>query len=152
TLFLMSLLLTAGASFACALSSSIWTLIALRVAHGVVAAGPAVFVPGIIRGLFDEVRAVRAIGIVGSTEGLAPALAPILGVWLLSFGGWRFPFEMIGVVSIALALVLSLLDLPAPIVRQGRGSYSRLLTDPVFLRYGLSQAFVLGGLITFVFG
>ncbi len=32
------------------------------------------------------------------------------------------------------------------------GSYGRLLRDRHYLRYALSQAFVLGGLLTFVFG
>ena len=36
--------------------------------------------------------------------------------------------------------------------RRPRGSYARLLSDPAFLRYALSQAFVLGGLLVFVFG
>ena len=32
------------------------------------------------------------------------------------------------------------------------GHYGRLLADPVYLRYALSQAFALGGLQVFVFG
>ena len=36
--------------------------------------------------------------------------------------------------------------------RRERGNYRALLGDAVFLRYALSQAFVLGGLLTFVFG
>lgn len=35
---------------------------------------------------------------------------------------------------------------------RAQGGYRRLIGDPVFLRYALSQAFVLGGLLTFVFG
>lgn len=36
--------------------------------------------------------------------------------------------------------------------RRAQGSYTRLLRDPIFLRYALSQAGVLGGLLTLVFG
>lgn len=36
--------------------------------------------------------------------------------------------------------------------RRHEGSYSRLLRDLVYLRYALSQALVLGGLLIFVFG
>ncbi len=152
TLFIISLVLTGFASFACAWAPSIGALIALRAVQGAVAAGPAVFAPAIARAMFDEAGAVRAIGALGSIESLAPALAPILGVWLLAIGGWELSFELIGVIALALAA----LNLVAPLVpqtsRRASGNYARLIGDPVFLRYALSQAFVLGGLLVFVFG
>ncbi|HEX8192180.1 MAG TPA: MFS transporter [Allosphingosinicella sp.] len=151
-LIVASLLLTGATSFACAAAPSIEALIGLRALQGAVAAGPAVFAAPVVRALFDERRAVRAIGMVGSIESLAPALAPILGVWLLALGGWRLSFELIG----ALALLLAALNLAFPLVpqasRRAEGRYGALVSDPVFLRYALSQAFVLGGLLVFVFG
>lgn len=147
-----SLLLTAATSFACAAAPSIEALIALRALQGAVAAGPAVFAAPVVRALFDETRAVRAFGMVGSIESLAPALAPILGVWLLGLGGWRLSFELIG----GIALLLAALNLAFPLIpqasRRARGRYAALLGDPVYLRYALSQAFVLAGLLVFVFG
>jgi DHA1 family bicyclomycin/chloramphenicol resistance-like MFS transporter len=152
TLVIVSLSLTALASFACALAPSIGALIALRAIQGAVAAGPAVFAPAIARALFDEAGAVRAIGALGSIESLAPALAPILGVWLLAIGGWELSFELIGAIALALAALNLALPLVPQTSRRASGSYARLTGDPVFLRYALSQAFVLGGLLVFVFG
>ncbi|HEX8366900.1 MAG TPA: MFS transporter [Allosphingosinicella sp.] len=151
-LIVASLLLTAATSFACAAAPTIEALIALRAVQGAAAAGPAVFAPAIVRAMFDERRAVRALGALGSIESLAPALAPILGVWLLGMGGWTLSFELMG----ALALALAALNLALPLVpqasRRPSGRYMSLATDPVYLRYALSQAFVLGGLLVFVFG
>ncbi|HWM48683.1 MAG TPA: MFS transporter [Xanthobacteraceae bacterium] len=151
-LFAGSLLATAVVSFACAAAADIATLIALRALQGAVAAGPAVFAPGIVKALFDDARAVRAIGLLGSIEALAPALAPIVGVWLLAVGGWRLSFELIGVAALALAAAVVLSGLVPQTARRPRGGYARLIGDPVYLRYALSQGFALGGLLTFVFG
>lgn len=151
-LFAISLFLTGLASLACAFAPSIEALIGLRVVQGAVAAGPAVFAPAIVRALYDEAKAVRAIGALGSIESLAPALAPILGAWLLGLGGWRLSFDIIACIAFALATMVCFV---APIPQTSRrpsGSYRRLVRDSVFLRYALSQAFVLGGLLVFVFG
>lgn len=151
-LFVASLLLTGLVSLACAWARTVDALIVLRAVQGAVAAGPAVFAPAICRALFDERGAIRAIGALGSIESLAPALAPILGVWLLSLGGWPLSFELMAIIAFALAALNLLFPLIPQASRRPSGRYVRLLGDPVYLRYALSQAFVLGGLLVFVFG
>ncbi len=151
-LLIASLLLTGLVSFACAASTDIATLIALRAVQGPVASGPAVFAPAIVKALFDEAGAVRAIGLLGSIESLAPALAPILGVWLLALGGWDLSFELIGGLAVLLAIAFALFPALPQAARRPSGSYRRLLGDPVYLRYALSHALTLGGLLVFVFG
>jgi len=151
-LIVASLLLTAATSFACAASPTIEALIALRAVQGAAAAGPAVFAPAVVRAMFDERRAVRALGALGSIESLAPALAPILGVWLLGIGGWTLSFELMGTLALALAALNLAFPLVPQAIRRPSGRYMRLATDPIYLRYALSQAFVLGGVLVFVFG
>ena len=150
-LLIGSLLLTGLVSLACARSTDIDTLIALRAVQGAVASGPAVFAPAIVRALFDEAGAVRALGLLGSIESLAPALAPILGVWLLAIGGWPLSFEIIGGIAMLLAIAFALYPALPQAARRPSGSYRRLLGDPVYLRYALSHALTLGGLLVFVF-
>ncbi|HYD39070.1 MAG TPA: MFS transporter, partial [Allosphingosinicella sp.] len=94
----------------------------------------------------------RAIGALGSIESLAPAFAPILGAWLLTVGGWPLSFELMAAIAFALAAINLVLPLIPQTSRRPSGRYARLLADPVFLRYALSQALVLGGLLVFVFG
>ncbi len=130
------------------------SLIGLRLVQGIASAAPAVFAPGIIKALFDEAGAIRAMGLFSSIESIVPAAAPIVGLWLLSLGGWQLSFTLTAVLAALLALVLRVFGglLPPSAGGSGTGSYWRLMRSPVFLRYCVSQALVVGGLLIFVFG
>lgn len=151
-LFTGSLLATAVVSIACAYARDLRMLILLRVLQGAVAAGPAVFAPGIVKASFDERGAVRALGLLGSIESLAPALAPLLGIWLIALGGWPLTFTVLGSLALLLVAAVGATGGLVQTARRAQGSYLRLLRDVTFLRYALSQALVLGGLLVFVFG
>ncbi|HUD28720.1 MAG TPA: MFS transporter [Novosphingobium sp.] len=151
-LFIGSLLATALLSLACALATSIEALIALRAVQGIAAAAPAVFAPGVIKAMFDETRAVRAIGFLASIESLAPALAPLAGAGLLALGGWTLNFEVMAAIAIVVAVLLVMAGGVPQVSRRGQGSFAALVGDATFLRYAISQALVLGGLLVFVFG
>lgn len=142
-------------SGAAILSADMWSLLVIRFFQGLASAAPAVFAPGIIRALFSEQGATRAIGALSSIESLTPAGAPIAGLWLVQHGGWKLPFLVTAVLAIILSLVFiawgGILP-PSKDRARGKGSYWRLIASPVFLRYGLSQALVVGGLLVFVFG
>tara|TARA_Y100000052_G_scaffold27602_1_gene37450 strand:+ start:10817 stop:12010 length:1194 start_codon:yes stop_codon:yes gene_type:complete len=152
-LLMISILVFGVISILCALVTSIWQLIGLRFLQGFFSMVPAVIGPGIIRQLFSEQGATRALGILGSLEALAPALGPIAGAGLLLIGDWTLTFNVLGVLALALTvLILVLPDWPHREVREEpKGSYLSLIRSPVFLRYSLSQAFCVGGLIMFVF-
>jgi len=140
-------------SAAAALAPSLPALIALRFLQGVAAACAAVVTPGMVRALFSESGAIRALGLLGSLESLAPAIAPIIGVWLLSRYGWQGSFW----VTAGLAACLSTLVLAARGVlpplrgRASRLGYWMLLRNPVFQRQALSQGLSLASLLVFVF-
>ncbi|MFC3229326.1 MFS transporter [Marinibaculum pumilum] len=141
-------------SWLATLAPDMSVLVGIRFLQGVASSAPAVFAPGIIRAMFSERGATRAIGALASVESLTPGAAPLLGLWLLELGGWRSSFWAIAALALALGLVLHLgrdrLPPPSGIGRQG--SYARLLRRPAFLRYAWSQAFTLGGVLVFVFG
>jgi len=144
----------ATASFACSWAPDMETLIALRFVQGLSSAAGAVFAPGMIRGLFDDRGAVQAIGVLGSLESLVPALAPIAGAWLLARFGWASSFEVTAALAVLLAIAITAgrRFVPGGTASHKRGSYRALLRDRIFLRYTLSQAFTLSGLLIFVFG
>ncbi|HET7773843.1 MAG TPA: MFS transporter [Burkholderiaceae bacterium] len=151
-LFVGSLAATCLASLACGAADSIETLIGLRLVQGAAAAGPAVFAPALVKVMLPADRAVRALGVIGSVESLAPALAPIAGAGLLLLGGWQLSFDVLAALA---ALLFVAMVACGPLPQTGRrpnGRYTTLLRDATFLRYALSQALVLGGLLTFVFG
>lgn len=154
-LLVASLAAYAALSLAAAFAPNLPALIGLRFLQGASSSAAAVFAPGIIRMLFDEKGAVRAIGLLGSIESLVPALAPLVGVWMLSVYGWRSSFFAIAALAGATALVITAiakrLPTAAPPPESG-ASYLSLMRSPQFLRYALSQACTLGGLLVFVFG
>ena len=129
-------------------------LIIVRFFQGISSAAAAVFAPGIIRVLFSEKAALRAIGVLGSVESLAPALAPIAGVWLLQWYGWQASFVSIALCASVMFAIIFTVRKQVPNVHPERaaGGYWSLLCNRVFLRYALSQALTLGGLLIFVFG
>lgn len=154
-LLAVSLSLFASASLAAAFAPSLGWLIGIRFWQGAFAAAPAVFAPGLIRSLYHDDEAVVALARLGSTEALAPALAPIAGAYLLGIGGWRASFLVIATLSLAMALAMVMLgDLlrTERATDRGQAGYGHLLRDRVFLRYSVSQAFSLGSLLVFVFG
>ncbi|MCG8440625.1 MAG: MFS transporter [Caulobacterales bacterium] len=153
------LLLAAAAGFAAASAllavlADPPAIIAARALQGACAAAPAVFAPAVVKALFDEARATRVLGALASVESLAPAFAPIVGLWLFSVGGWALPFIVLAVIGGALLLALTAvrgaIPEPAPAPDGRAMGYVDLLRRPVFLRYGFSQAACLGGLIMFV--
>ena len=154
-LFIWSLLAYAAFSFACTLAPDIWSLIGMRFLQGASSMGAAVLAPGLIRGLFSELGAMRAISAMGSIESLVPGLAPLFGAWLFSLYGWKSTFTLTSVlVGIVCLLVLVRPKLiPSVGVQQqsGKGSYWALLTNSTYMRYAMGHAFTVGGLIAFVF-
>lgn len=143
------------ASFSAALSPSMEVLIAIRFVQGLAASAAAVFGPGLIKRVFSGDKALRALGLQSSVEALAPALAPIAGVWLLAQFSWQAGFVVLGVATAALAIVF--LSIPPAAFAPPAGGHSgagyvRLLRDTVYLRWALSQAFTLGGLLIIVLG
>lgn len=153
-LLALSLFAYAAVSALCARAGSLELLIGLRFLQGAAGAAAAVFAPGFIRAGFAGEKAVRALGLLGSIESIVPALAPVAGIWLLHWWGWQGSFDVVAILAFVLAVLIAAMRdrFPTPARATRTGGYGALLRDPVFLRYALSQAFTLGGLLTFVFG
>ncbi|KCZ51519.1 MFS transporter [Hyphomonas pacifica] len=153
-LLIVSLIAYALISLACMAAPNLPVLVGLRFLQGLTGSAAAVFAPGMIRVMFSQQKAVGALGFMGSVESLVPALAPIAGVWLLVAFGWKSSFLVIGVLSLLVAMLIAALRhrMPVPPSTRSAGSYVRHMMNPVYLRYCLSQALTLGGLLIFVFG
>ena len=154
TLLALAMALFAVTSLAAAFVRSIETLVVVRFVQGAVGSAASVFAPGVIKALYPPDKAVRAIGLFGSIEGLVPALAPIVGAWLVSVADWRASFFVLAALACALAVSLLRVrrDLLAGVATARTGSYLALLRNGRFMRLALSHAFSLGGLLVFVFG
>lgn len=154
-LFIGSLGAFALFSLIAALVNDIWPLIGLRFLQGAAASGSAVLAPGLIRALFSELGAMRAIGAMGSIEALVPGLAPIAGAWLHTTYGWQMSFNLTGSLCLLICLIVFVVPSLLPSIGAKTGdapsSYMKVASNRLFLRYGLSHALILGGLLTFVF-
>ena len=90
------------ASAACALAQSPTQLIVLRVLQGV---GAALLTPGalaIIQSSFGVEDRAPAIGTWAGLSGVAAAVGPFVGGWLVDHGGWRWIFG----INIPLCLIV----------------------------------------------
>jgi len=99
--FLISLALFTGSSFACGLAPSIHALIAFRFVQGV---GGACFLPtasGIVSDNFPENREA-AIGLFSSIFSIGAVIGPNLGGWIVSRYSWRYIFYINVPIGMAL--------------------------------------------------
>ncbi|TGN06906.1 MFS transporter [Leptospira ilyithenensis] len=156
-LFSASLLCFAILSLVCIFSVHIYELILFRFFQGLSSSGAAVLAPGLIRGLFTSQGAMRAISIMGSMESMVPAFAPLLGAYLAAKFGWKSGFQLTAIFSLIISMFLFVSKTKSPdtaklkLTENAERSYKSLFTNFNFLRYALSHAGVLGGLLVFVF-
>jgi len=90
--FLIGVVWFALASALCGLAPSIGVLIGARVLQGI---GGALLTPGslaIIQASFAPGDRSRAVGAWSGLGGVAGAIGPLLGGWLVQAGGWRWVF------------------------------------------------------------
>ena len=109
--FVIGLVLFTAASVLCSVAPSIGFLAAARALQGV---GGALLVPGslaIIASSFHPDDRGRAIGAWAGLAGVASAIGPFLGGWLIDAGSWRLIF-LINVPIAAVAGVIAVRHVP----------------------------------------
>ncbi len=100
----------AVASIGCAFSTSLPMLLTFRVLQGLSAGGGVIVSRTVIRDVFDGPEAQRLMSRVMMIFGVAPAVAPIVGGFLLQVGPWPvifwflagFGLLLVGLVAVAL--------------------------------------------------
>ena len=92
------------ASFGCALSASIESLLAFRALQGCFAGAGFVVGRAVVRDLFEGDEAQRQLSRISMLFALAPIVAPILGGWVVAHLAWPAIFWLLG--GYALILVL----------------------------------------------
>jgi DHA1 family bicyclomycin/chloramphenicol resistance-like MFS transporter len=101
----------AVASVGCALAPSMEVLLAFRTLQGLSAGGGVIIARVVVRDLYEGPAAQRLMSRVTMIFGLAPAVAPIVGGWLLGLGSWRVIFWfLVAVALLQMAVVWFVLD------------------------------------------
>ncbi len=141
-------------------AQSLGALLLWRFVMGAGAGTCQVLVMATVRDLFTGAEARARQSYVNLAAGVAPIIAPTLGVWVAGAGGWRAIYGALA-AGAAVLLVVAALGLgesaPArPGVRLTAGavaaSYGRVLRHPVSFGYALVAALSFGCLFAYVSG
>ncbi|WP_244328345.1 multidrug effflux MFS transporter [Yimella sp. cx-51] len=128
------------ASIGCALSQSLPMLLGFRVLQGLSAGGSVIVSRAVIRDMFEGAQAQRLMSKVTMIFGVAPAVAPIVGGWLLTIGSWRAIFGFLVVLAVGLT-ALVVFALPESHPPQRRTAFNATTLLGSLVQAGRSPAF-----------
>ena len=155
---LWSMLLFALASAGCALADSYRMLLVFRAMQGICAGAGMIVGRAIIRDRYDGADAQRLMSRVSFMFGFAPAIAPIVGGFVLGIAGWRAIFWLLaGFTLLLVAAALAALPETHPRERRTRfqlkpllHTYRGVIGDRRFLLLGFAAALNFGALFTYI--
>jgi len=145
------------ASIGCSLSRSIDELLFFRVIQGLSAGAGVIVGRAIVRDRFEGTMAQRVMSGISMIFGIAPAIAPIIGGYLLYFG-WRSSFVFLVLFSVCLLLVCwrALPETHAPEKRTPLrprpllNGYWEMLTDPRFVLISFAGGFNFSAIFLYI--
>ncbi|MEH6404361.1 MAG: multidrug effflux MFS transporter [Sneathiella sp.] len=160
TVLILGLFVFIGASAACFFATSIEQLTFLRFLQSIGICAAMVIPRAMVRDLYEREEAAKQYSRIGSIMGLAPAIAPILGGYIVIYYGWQGIFLFLTLFAVAISFVVIFFvedslkhkDLsalrPAMILR----NYYELLTHAEFMGYALTAALCFSGMFAFISG
>lgn len=155
---LISLAVFAVATLGCAGAHSIEYLWAFRMLQGLAAGAGVVIGRAIIRDLYAGAAAERLLSLVTMIFSIAPAIAPILGGWIVKHLDWRSIFLMLFAYAVLL-LFYCYRRLPESLPRTQRQpfkphalyhNYRRVFRSPLFHLKAGTVAFNFAGMFLYV--
>lgn len=155
---LVSLVVFAIGTFGCAASHSVHYLWIFRIMQGVSAGAGVVVGRAIIRDLYSDAPAARLLSLVTMIFTIAPAIAPILGGWIVTYSDWRTIFLVLLGYTVLLFLYCyrRLPETLPPEKRQPFNprflwqSYSTIFMSPLFHMKAGIAAFNFAGLFLYI--
>ncbi len=157
-LILVSLALFAIGSLGCASAHTVHYLWVFRMLQGVSAGAGVVISRAIVRDLYADAAAARLLSLVTMIFSIAPAIAPILGGWIVIWFDWRAIFLfLVCYTLILLGFCYWRLPETLPLAKRQpfnprflAKSYSQILRSPLFhIKAGI-VALNFGGLFLFI--
>jgi DHA1 family bicyclomycin/chloramphenicol resistance-like MFS transporter len=137
---LVSLVTFAIGTLGCAAAHTVQYLWVFRVLQGVSAGAGVVVGRAIIRDLYEDAAAARLLSMVTMIFSIAPAIAPILGGWVVTLFDWRAIFLALLAYSVLL-FIYCYRRLPETLPKEKRHpfnprfllrSYHEILRSPLF--------------------
>nr|WP_274381671.1 multidrug effflux MFS transporter [Pseudoxanthomonas koreensis] len=146
------------ASAGCAMAGDLATLLAFRALQGLSAGVGLIVGRAVIRDVLQGSAAQRLMSHVSMIFGIAPAIAPIIGGWMLGVGRWPLIFWFLVAFSLLL-LASTALWLPETHPPQARmplrpgrllRDYVAIALNPRFQRLAAAGAFGFAGLFLYI--
>lgn len=145
-------------SIGAALAQTIDQLLFFRVLQGLSAGVGLIVGRAVVRDALDGDDAQKLMSQISMIFGVAPAIAPVVGGWILGFSDWRGIFWFLAVFALGL-LVLAIWFLPESHPREKRlplnlpvlaGGYKRILRNRRFRLLALAGTFNFGALFLYI--
>ncbi|QDL55659.1 multidrug effflux MFS transporter [Rhodoferax aquaticus] len=146
------------ASAGCALSQNIGQLIFFRAVQGLSTGAGIVVSRAIIRDMFPPSQAQKVMSQVTIFFGVAPAIAPMVGGWLLVHSNWHAIFWFLCAIGVAL-WVINVRWLPETLhlnqrqefnVKHLLRGYRQLGADPRFILLALASGVPFNGMFLYI--
>lgn len=135
------------ASAFCVVAPDLNSLFLGRAAQAVGASSIVVVGRAMIRDVFDRLGTARAMSLLATSSNVVPVLAPLLGGYLEIWFGWRASFIVIAGFAVFITAIVWW-TLPethfdrrsdANLLHSMMSGYARLLREPRFIGYGLTN-------------
>lgn len=118
------------ASVGCALAPSLPLLLLFRVLQGASAGAGTIVSRTVVRDLYEGPAAQRLMGAVAMIFAVAPAIAPVIGGWLLLLGPWQLVFWFLCAFGAVIAIAtLALLPESHPVADRTPLSLAAIVTN-----------------------
>ena len=95
------------AGIGCALAPSLGWLLAARAGQGFFAGAATVVSRAVVRDLYEGAEAQRLMSQIMVIFSIAPAIAPVVGGWLLAVGPWPLIFWFVAGYGVAVAVLMT---------------------------------------------
>jgi len=155
---LAGIVLFALASAGAALADSLDRLLFFRAVQGLSAGVGLIVGRAVVRDALDGADAQRLMSRVSMIFGIAPAIAPIIGGWILGWSHWRTIFWFLSLFALAL-FAMTAVGLPESHPRHRRspmslpvlaGVYRRIASNRRFMLLALAGTFNFGALFLYI--
>lgn len=154
----VGVLLFCAGTLVCLFAENYNMLLAGRVLQGIGVAGPRIVSIAIVRDLYSGREMAKIMSMVMVVFIMVPALAPMLGQFILLLGSWRLIFIVLLILALLILLWFGVrqVETLAPENRQAfsmlalKNSVMTVLRNPVALGYTLASTMIFGAFIGYL--